>query len=364
MKKASIVTLNGYFNYGNRLQNYALQEALKKYNVQVDTLRVTRTSQKETIKPILRSWRDYLKDSSAFKLEKQRNEIFMKFSNDYINERPQEYFLDDDLSFLNKEVDYFVTGSDQVWNPNMNKVSSKYFLEFADKQKRIAYAPSFGIAELSEKVVINYKKWIKEITHLSVREHEGAELIESLTGREAEVLVDPTMLLTKEEWLDIAKPAKNKPDKKYILTYFLGGIPEQHKKEIFELSEHHSMPIINLGDISDEETYKTGPSEFVDYINDSSIFFTDSFHGVVFSILLDTPFIVYERITNNSTMYSRIATILDKFTLRNREVGNIDFRQDVFSVDYSHTHPILENERDNANRFLKRALHDNESVSN
>src|SRR5699024_10465285 len=191
-----------------------------------------------------------------------------------------------------------------------------------------------------------YKKWISDIPYLSVREHEGADLIEQLTSRNAEVLVDQTMLLTREEWLEVANAAKNKTKNKYILTYFLGGIPEKHEKEIFDLSKRYSIPIINLGDIEEAETYKTGPSEFIDYINDSSIFFTDSFHGVVFSILLNTPFVVYDRVTSSSTMYSRIETILDKFDLREREEKNIDFSTDILTVDYTHTLPVLAKEKE------------------
>lgn len=236
MKRASIVTLNGYFNYGNRLQNYALQEALKKYNLDVDTLRITRTPQKETLKPILRNIRDNIKDSSKYKLEKERNKIFSEFSNKYINEQNKEYFLNDDLSFMNAQVDYFVAGSDQVWNPNMNKHSSKYFLEFADKEKSIAYAPSFGIGELSLEVAKKYSKWIDGINYLSVREDEGAQLIEQLTGRKAEVLVDPTMLLTREEWLKIAKPARNKPKKNsYSLISWVEFLSNIKKKFIIYL---------------------------------------------------------------------------------------------------------------------------------
>jgi len=356
MKKASIVTLNGYFNYGNRLQNYALQETLKKYNLEVDTLRITRIPKKEIIKPILRNVKNCVKSPSKYMLEKKRHEIFMHFSNTYINEQLNEYFLEDDLTFLNKHTDYFISGSDQVWNPDMNKLSSKFFLEFAEDEKKIAYSPSFGIEKLSMDVSKKYKKWISDIPYLSVREHEGADLIEQLTSRHAEVLVDPTMLLTREEWLEVANAAKNKPKNKYILTYFLGGIPEKHEKEIFDLSKRYSIPIINLGDIEEAETYKTGPSEFIDYINDSSIFFTDSFHGVVFSILLNTPFVVYERITASSTMYSRIETILDKFDLREREVDNIDFADDIFTIDYSHTLSVLTKEREKSDTFLKKAL--------
>src|SRR5690625_4583090 len=156
MKKATIVTLNGYFNYGNRLQNFALQEALKKYDLEVDTLRINRTPNKEVLKPILRNVRNYIKDPSRYHLEKQRKEIFTRFSNDYINEQAEEYFLEDDITFLNEQTDYFIVGSDQVWNPNMNKVSSKFFLEFADNDKSIAYSPSFGVAELSHEVADKY----------------------------------------------------------------------------------------------------------------------------------------------------------------------------------------------------------------
>jgi len=356
MKKATIVTLNGYFNYGNRLQNFALQEALKKYNLEVDTLRITRTQKKEKLKPFLRNVRDYVKAPSKYKLEKKRNEVFTSFSHKYITEQSEEYFLGDDLTFLNEQTDYFIAGSDQVWNPNMNKVSSKYFLQFANPDKRITYSPSFGVGELSSSVAEKYKKWIEGIPYLSVRENEGAKLIKQLTNRDAEVLVDPTMLLTREEWLEIAKEANNKPKGNYILTYFLGGIPEKHQKNIYNLSKQYSMPIINLGDIKEEETYKTGPSEFIDYINDSSIFFTDSFHGVVFSILLDTPFVVYERVTSSSTMYSRIETILDKFDLREREEKNIDFSTDILTVDYTHTLPVLAKEKEQSDNFLRNAL--------
>lgn len=354
MKKLSIVTLNGYFNYGNRLQNYALQEALKKYDLEVDTLRITRTPKREIMKPMLRNIRDYIKNPSEYMLEKKRNEVFMSFSRTYINESLSKYYLTDDLKFLNEEVDYFVTGSDQVWNPEMNRLSSKYFLEFAEDKKKIAYAPSFGVEELSTDASKKYKEWIESIPYLSVRENEGAVLIKQLTNRRAEVLVDPTMLLSREEWLKIAKKAKNKPKGKYLLTYFLGGIPSEHEKKIFDLSKRYSMPIINLGDINEAETYKTGPSEFIDYINDCSLFFTDSFHGVAFSILLNTPFVVYERATASSTMYSRIETILNKFNLREREVNNIKFTEELFSFDYSYTLPILENERQRADVFLKR----------
>jgi exopolysaccharide biosynthesis predicted pyruvyltransferase EpsI len=105
-------------------------------------------------------------------------------------------------------------------------------------------------------------------------------------------LADPILLLTKEKWLSIAKEASNKPKDKYLLTYFLGGIPTQYKKEIKKTAKENNLEIINLGDIKEKDTYQTGPSEFIDYINNCSVMFTDSFHGTVFSILFEKPFVV------------------------------------------------------------------------
>ena len=108
--------------------------------------------------------------------------------------------------------------------------------------------------------------------------------------------------------------------------------------------------------MKDKKTYKTGPGEFIDYINSASVFFTDSFHGVVFSILMQTPFVVYERISKSSSMYSRIETLLDMFELRSREANNARDKKDIFNIDFSHIQPILEYERKKALDYLKNAL--------
>ncbi len=257
---------------------------------------------------------------------------------------------------LSERYDYFITGSDQVWNPNNLHGTSFFFLTFAPKHKRIAYAPSFGVSEIKPEFVKDYKEWISGISSLSVREDDGAKIIKELTGREAPVHVDPTLLLTKEKWLSISKEADNKPKGKYLLTYFLGGVPPQYKDQINRIVEENNLEVINLGDIKEKDTYRTGPSEFIDYINSCSVFCTDSFHGAVFSILLEKPFIVYERMGTSLSMYSRIETLLDKFDLRSREAKNIKSNEDIFSIDYSHVSPILDAERNKSFEYLKNAL--------
>lgn len=354
MKKIAIVTLNGYFNYGNRLQNYALQEFLNSLGFNVQTIRFNRDKKKNKYKPYLSKVKKLITNPSAYSIEKKRHEVFIDFSNRYIAETERIFNVDDDLTHLDLEFDYFVAGSDQVWNPSMNRVSSFFFLDFAEENKRIAYAPSFGISKLPDQVILDYQKWIKEIPYLSVREEKGAKIIKDLTGREVSVLVDPTLLLTKEKWINVSKAAKKKPADEYLLTYFLGEIPKEYKKQIKKIANVKGLKIINLGDKNEKDTYRTGPSEFIDYINDCSVFCTDSFHGAVFSILMEKPFIVYER-KGAVSMYSRIDTLLNKFNLTSRKDSNIKL-DDVMDIDYSHVTTILEAERQKSIDFLRNSL--------
>lgn len=355
MKKIAIATLNGYFNYGNRLQNYALQEVLSSFGYEVQTLRINRDKHANIFDPLFIEIKRWIKNPSAYINQKHREGVFIEFSHRYIIETETVFNMEDDLSHLDLKFDYFVVGSDQVWNPSMNRASSFFFLDFVEEHKRIAYAPSFGISKLPDEIILDYQKWIDKIPYLSVREDDGAKIIKELTGCEVNVLVDPTVLLTKEKWINVSKTAKKKPADEYLLTYFLGGIPKEYKKQINEIASLKGLKILNLGDKNEKDTYRTGPSEFIDYINDCSVFCTDSFHGAVFSILMEKPFIVYER-KGAVSMYSRIDTLLNKFDLSERKSDNIEMSEKIFEIDYSHVTPILEAERQKAFDFLRNSL--------
>lgn len=374
MKNVAIITLNGYFNYGNRLQNFALQEVIKSLGFNVETIintskplqvnsyglmslakKIRTKSLIEIIKKIKVKIILVVRKSKDKQSELARTKIFMEFTKHYITETSFSISENNIPNDLSDRYDFFITGSDQVWNPSFIHDSSINFLTFVTQKKRIAYAPSFGISKIPSEYNENYKDWIKDINCLSVREDEGALIIKQLTGRNVPVLVDPTLLLTKEEWLSVAKEAKNKPSKPFLLTYFLGGISKVYKKRILKIAKENNLDVINLGDIGEQETYKTGPSEFIDYINDCSVFCTDSFHGTVFSILLEKPFIVYER-EGSVSMFSRIDTLLDKFDLSSRKAHRVHSVGNIFEVDYTHVSFILQTERNIALDFLKNAL--------
>lgn len=357
MKKAAILTLNGYFNYGNRLQNYALQRQLEKMNLDVTTIWLDKNNNtfkikvKTLIKNIIKS---VSKNNSKYNRERK----FIEFSKTYIHETDKQFNVNKNLSKLNEKYDYFIIGSDQVWNPSMNAANGAYFANFADSNKRIAYSASFGISILPESVRAKYKKWINELAAISVREKQGTQIIKELTGRDSEVLVDPTLLLDKIEWESISREAPKRADGKYLLTYFLGELPENVRKDVNTLSNRYGLKVINLGDPKDKIVFETGPAEFIDYIMHSEIFLTDSFHGAVFSIIFEKPFVVYERV-GSENMFSRIATLLEKFNLERRFRKNIDFNSDILQMDYSQTKELLIKEKNKSIVYLTNSMNTN-----
>ncbi|HHD2781093.1 TPA: polysaccharide pyruvyl transferase family protein [Clostridium perfringens] len=361
MNNIAIITLNGYFNYGNRLQNYALQESLKLINYDSKTLIKENIIEENGIsesklkiffnmsyKEKIELIKYKINKGKIIELNKNRTQVFKMFSEDYINEA--DFQKNDDFI---KKYKYFISGSDQVWNPNDKTVTEYNFLTFAPKEKRLTYAPSFGVSKIPEKFKEDYKKWLSDIENISVREEAGAKIIKELTGKNAKIVVDPTMLLDKKKWLSIAKEDKNKPQKEYLLTYFLGGIPKEYQKNIKYFSKKYNLEVVNLANIKYEKYYCNGPSEFIDYINSAKLFMTDSFHGCVFSLLMETPFIVCDRKghSKSENMSSRIDTFVKKFKLESRKFENIK-ENELFNNDYTNSKTILEKEREKAWNYL------------
>lgn len=369
--RVGIITIIDYNNYGNRLQNYATQEVLKSLGLSVETIvnypkKINNNNSNYSIftklhkytlsELIIKTMNKTIFKSKMNKLVSSRRELFKIFTK--LNIIETNYVISDNNipNNLANKFDYFIVGSDQVWNPNFRYASSVDFLTFAQKNKRIAYAPSFGVSEISNEYKECYKNWLSEMSSLSVREEAGAQIIKELTNREAEVLVDPTLMISKEKWLSISKESISKPKKKYLLTYFLGKISGENQKIINNIAKENSLQVVNLADIRDKKAYIAGPSEFIDYINSSYILCTDSFHGCVFSILLEKPFIVFDRQSKMPSINSRIDTLLTKFKLESRKAENIKDNKQIFEIDYSHISQILEYEREKTINYLKNAL--------
>ena len=242
--KAGIITIIDNNNYGNRLQNYAVQEYLKKKGIDVSTLKniedlnFRKNFIYRILKYIYRSTKHFLKkilkkEKEGFINRKKRFEEFNKNINFY-----KRYVTA--YSKVNSKFDYFITGSDQVWNPSFFRLSDVDFLCFADPKKRIAFSASFGVSQLPYENSKIPKKYLNDFRAISVREDRGKEIVEELTNRnDVEVLLDPTMLLTAEDWDKVSKKPKQLKFSKYILNYFLGEISEERKKEINRIAKEN-----------------------------------------------------------------------------------------------------------------------------
>lgn len=352
-KRVAILTINDDNNYGNRLQNYAVQETIKKQKVQVET--ISNQLNLAGIKYIKKIIKNIIKTILPIKTSFKRNLRFMQFNK---NIKYSKYHIDKNHIPKNLWVKYdaFITGSDQVWNPNFGRMSDIDFLIFAPKEKRNSFSASFGINEVPEDMKEYYKNNLLGLNNISVREEAGKKIIEDLTGRtDVEVLVDPTMLLTAEEWDKVSKRPKQLKTDKYILNYFLGELSKSRKEEIDRIAKENGCEVIDILD-QNSPFYQTGPSEFLYLEKNAFLICTDSFHSCVFAILYNRPFIVFDRKQKNLvSMNSRIDTLLSKFKLEDKRYKGKIEKEDLLH-NYDEAYKILEKEREKSTKFLEKIL--------
>ncbi len=362
-KTVGIITLFGNTNYGNKLQNYALQKVLEDMNFNVQTIKTLKISKKKTFFEKILIYRSNLLEIIISKLNNRKNrmienkrlEKFIQFSKQYLNETESIIFENAIPENLKNEYDFFITGSDQVWHPTFG-ASSLEFLSFVPEFKRISYAASFGISNIPSHLKEYYKTELEKMKSISVREETGAKIVRELIGDDVDVHVDPTMLLNKNKWLKIINTSKVKSHN-YILTYFLGEAYNEYNNWIKTFSRKHNLEIINILDIKNEQIYTSDPSEFLGLISNATLMCTDSFHGSVFSIIFETNFMVFDRIKNNeAVMGSRIETLLEKFNFNSRKWKNNISDNDVLNMSFMHSKAILEYEQHKALTYLRKAL--------
>lgn len=359
--KAAIITLYGFFNYGNRLQNYALQEAMKKLGCDVVSIAVD--SKKEEIKGKIKRFIEKKdgKINLVPSIERVRENNFRSFTNEFISTR---YYTRSNRAFdssIECEFDCFVVGSDQVWNPlfwekeGFEKSANNYLLKFVKTKKRIAYAASYGVGEIKEEHGLSFAENLPLFDCVTVREEAGADISKRIANVDAEVVLDPTMLLDKDEWRSIEKGyyAKNK---KYVAVYFLGEQPDSVHKKISDYAKQIGADVINIMDIGNKSIYQRGPESFIELIDKAEACFTDSFHASVFSIIFHTPFVTYGRKhANKSNMNSRIETLLKTLALQDRMC--LDVTADInMKCDFETSDMLLKKERMRSITILKNAI--------
>lgn len=386
-KKICLVTSEESFlnNYGAALQGYALNYVLKELGFDVFVLKYRGgmkkpyklLSLKGKLRRILSSiYHNFLTFISKI--------IFIFNAKKKSMHRMFKGFYDTSYSFANKkrinwyqvknqiyDFDIYVCGSDQIWNPFFKNGENDlgYFLEFASDDKlKISYAPSFGCSTLPEKSLSNIKYLLNKFDYISVREKTGADLVEKSTGLKADVVLDPTMLLSCKQW-ENALLLGDVSTKNYILVYRFSN-NNSMKTYVSEIAKLTSLDVvvIPLSDVSQKfdkdwrQAFETGPREFINLIRGAKLVCTDSFHATVFSLLFNVPFLVFERENYDSkgnNMNSRIYDLLNSAQLLGRIVNNYEsIKKDIFNVDFSNFNNYINNKRSESLNWLKKAVFD------
>lgn len=325
MKKVGIVTLYGENNYGNRLQNYAVYKTLKKLDLDPCTIVPQRTPTiKGRVKKITKEM--LCKFFRGYALKKRpsivRTDVFKKFTKKYI---PTKYVYSKNGLLTNKlaeKYDMFVVGSDQVWNPTFEFFKDEYhnlLLSFAPFSKRYSFSPSIGVKNVPDEWKNIFKAELSGFMNLCSREDSGRQAIAEITGREDVITtIDPTLMLSQSEWLEISSKVEDIPDN-YSLDYFLGETPEEDEHYIKIKNEMSKIKMLKSEEL---KYYICGPSEFIFLVSKARLICTDSFHACVFSILFSKPFVIYKRNDSNKDMFSRLETLLQMFDIDiNQNIG-------------------------------------------
>ncbi len=389
MKKIGIVTVHHYHNYGSMLQAFATQYALEKMcNCKAEIIDVCSPGMFYASKEIydfehpsdydfcMKSFRkrntvktkvlDLLHHSRTFRTiqwmynNQNKGKVnYSEFSSFRANYHLSEKtYRTEDLYDHAPEYDGYVVASDQVWNAFITFNNPVYFLTFAYKDApKMAYASSIGLPEIPLNAQHDFVRGVKNLDYISLREKESALLVTKMTGCNAKHVLDPTLLLNKQDWETVAEKPSQIGD--YVLTYFL-----QPTDFMYKLAEKVAKDLgIKLIHIEPSKQYTkdgitfTGPitvEKWLRLFMDARIVVTNSFHGMAFSTNFNIPFITALRWKDSKIdMNSRHRSLIEQFHYESQFVKEGEYpTQDKYNFDYSEVNKILEAARKDSILFL------------
>lgn len=355
--KIGIITTFRANNYGAELQAYATQQKLRNLGHDAELIDyLFYKNRKHRYSPGSQAWRKFslkirVKHFILYRLAlplldifgnalsgtmRLRTENFKKFHAEN-SHTSRVYYSQKELYDAQMDYDAYCVGSDQVWNPNTATSIEPHFLTFAPKDKlKFSYASSFGVSELEESIRKRYIDGLNNLDYISCRERQGVNLVKSLTGREAVHVLDPTLLLSGDEWRQVAS-YKMCPDKgKYILLYNIVELDPIYQLAL-RISSETGYPIVKLCKRALMlKSYQgvtnlpsAGPADFIGLIDNAYLFLTNSFHGFAFAVNLHTP--MWAIMDSEQKNNSRLESIASVLKLQNRL---LDSRIDLHSLNY------------------------------
>ena len=352
-KKVGIITRHAIANYGSVLQTYATQKSFEKLGYDSEIINYIRKDEqgKNIAYANLKSnrnkkWNKNIVTRTLYIAMQAPNyeysyKCFQKFRKELLNETQMFYESIDELKQNLPNDDIYCTGSDQVWTSmGLYQYDETYFLKFVPEGiPCITYASSFGREEINTELDKNLKELLKNYKKILVREDSAVKIIKEKGYKNVEQVLDPTLLLNKEEWNNVA--SKKKKRKKYILIYQL------QKNKLFDnyakkLAKKLNLQLIRISPStsgflkSGKFVYMPNPKEFLNYFKEAELIITDSFHGTVFSLIFEKRFIDIlppktgtriKSILHLTGLEDRILKEYSDFTLADKEINYIPVRE-------------------------------------
>lgn len=351
-KKVGILTFHDTNNFGSWLQTYGLYKKLLELGIDVEIIDYKCD---EIVKREKLTWNiffELLKQNDLFVYRFLWNAIkkqmwFGIYSSKYLKKSKKKYNKSN-IKESNSVYDIFLIGSDLVWNTRITNEDFSYMLDFVDKnKKKLAYAASIGYEEIPENQKEKYKKFLRRFFCITVREELARNLLQDLTGYSIAVVSDPTLLLSKREWMSFVNN-KNVYGN-YVLVYFIDD-----KKKILRIAKQYAynhkcrILIISNNFLSNECCVApTNVSEFLSLIYYADKIFTASYHGILFSLYFEKQLAFVNRVPKDRMHY-----IAKKFGIEVYEIYNNCFEVERV-LDYSKITPNIRKFRDESLKKLR-----------
>jgi len=381
MKKIGIITILKVNNYGAELQSFALQHKLFLcgYNVEVIDYLFGINRQhnskgekltipipiKERIKDFLLPIVEDMRTMFFFHSKKVREEKFLRFHQKFNNLSQHTYPSVKSLYENRPQYDIYCVGSDQVWNYMKGYSILPFLLDFVDStKKKITYASSIGLSSISNEAANVFKEHLSKFSMVSVRETQASVILSKLLNKPVPTVLDPTLLLTHEEWLSMADYSQC-PKEPYLVLYIVTIKPCRYAEQLaLYIAKMKNLKVVRI--YRDAFCFNpnknfinlldAGPSDFIGLFDKSAFVVTNSFHGTVFSINFNKPF--YSVVKKGKNTNSRLYSILMKLNKSERllEEGSPMPRKDNFNCDFVNTNIALEKERMYSIKVLQDAI--------
>lgn len=359
MKRVGILTCSESINFGTVLQAMSLQKIVQRFNYETEIIDYRVYKKHKVYSPLAHtSIRSIVGSTLFFFARRSKYLAFEKFKSGNMKFSSKVFYPGDDFQELKDTYDIILVGSDQVWNPF--KDMSITLLDFYnDGPKKVSYASSFGVKQLPESVKERYSKALSQFAHLSTREEQGKQILNELGIKKVVVALDPTLLMSHDEWLSYAT-SYNYCDHygDYILLYMV-----THSANLLSfcrmLSRQTGLKVLILSDRfyfgnNIHNVLGASPADFLRLCDGASYIVTNSFHGVAFSINFKKHFFV-ECPLITANINNRIENLLELTNLQNQLINSTK-KANFTTIDYEFAGKKLAAEREKSLQYIKRAL--------